>query len=623
MIAAIWPINARILGGKRIPDFFRLFALFCLCQTLPVLAQENLPIRQVRFLGNESIPESELREQLGQKDVRGFSRLLFWQPGDDFSGTVLKQDLQRLQNTYQRQGFLQARIESEKIISSDGESVDLLFRIDEGQPVLVDSVAFVISPADSHATVLLMAFDRKKMRLHPPMRFRDDEFETDHISLARYFSAAGYPFVKIHPLFSVDSTRQHVRIVYRIDTGVQCRFGPVRVIDNRYVATSSILKQIAFQSGELVSDEKLHKSQKQIYQLGLFNFVVLRLLQEELNGTTLPVEVRVREAQRLTVKWGVGYGREEQFRTFIDITRLAVLGRDRRIRLILRHSSLEPYHANLSWIKPAVILPSISLVINPFVRREKEPGFTIDRLGSAFTLQSRIAEQTDASLKYSFEQDRLSLSSLMRREALDDIEAKLYNKSTIEFGFFSDRSSPVFNPSRGYSLGCTAALSGVGLDSDFHYLRSLVDFRRYRSFADRWIWAMRLKIGAIQPIWGDSITPIEERFYAGGSTSIRGWSRSRLGPSGQNNEPLGGNSVAEMSQECRFPIWGQLSGVAFIEGGNVWTLSFAFPLDELQYAAGCGLRLNTPIGPIRLDFGTPVFTGRRPWQVFLSFGQAF
>ncbi|MBN1542268.1 BamA/TamA family outer membrane protein, partial [candidate division KSB1 bacterium] len=131
------------------------------------------------------------------------------------------------------------------------------------------------------------------------------------------------------------------------------------------------------------------------------------------------------------------------------------------------------------------------------------------------------------------------------------------------------------------------------------------------------------KAGVMQPIWGATLTPIEERFYAGGSTSIRGWSRSQLGPLGRSGEPLGGNSLFEFSQEWRFPIHGNLSGVFFFEGGNVWSLCLTLPLTDLRYAAGCGLRFSTPIGPIRLDFATPALEGSQPWQIYLSFGQAF
>ncbi|MBN1541670.1 BamA/TamA family outer membrane protein, partial [candidate division KSB1 bacterium] len=442
--------------------------------------QEAYRVDRIHFTGNRTIKDDELREQLEQKDRRGLSRLLFWKKGDTFNRQLVDRDIDHLERFYQREGFLQVGIQSEIQIFDDKEAVTLVFRIDEGEPARIDSIAFVLVRADSASQACLQAFDRDKFLLSVSDRFRDSAFEVDRSVLAGHFSGRGYPFVKVSPEFQLDTAgRPRVGIIYQIDSGPLCYFGSTRVVGNRFVSESPILKQLAFREGERFSNRRLLQSQKQVYQLGLFHYVVVRVVREELEQGVLPVEVQVREAPRLTFKYGVGYGREEQFRTFVDITRLALFGQDLRFRLFLRHSSLEPYHVNATWTKPAFLFPRTSLSINPFIRREREPGFTIDRIGSNFGLQNRMDDRTDLSFKYAFEQDRLSLSSSMRRDALKDLDITLYNKSTIEFGFFSDRSQPVFYPSRGYFVGWTAALSGIGFRSDFHYWRSLLEWRRY------------------------------------------------------------------------------------------------------------------------------------------------
>ena len=72
----------------------------------------------------------------------------------------------------------------------------------------------------------------------------------------------------------------------------------------------------------------------------------------------------------------------------------------------------------------------------------------------------------------------------------------------------------------------------------------------------------------MKPIWGNEITPIEERFFSGGSMSVRGWQRSLLGPKNAENEPIGGNSLLEGSTELRYPIWNIFSGAVFLDFGN-------------------------------------------------------
>jgi outer membrane protein insertion porin family len=124
---------------------------------------------------------------------------------------------------------------------------------------------------------------------------------------------------------------------------------------------------------------------------------------------------------------------------------------------------------------------------------------------------------------------------------------------------------------------------------------------------------------------GDStgFIPVEDRFYSGGSNSVRGWNRSELGPKRESSTPLGGKSIIEANLELRQHLFWRLSGVAFIDAGNVQRNSFEYKLNELAYAVGGGLRVETPIGPIRFDVGFPVWNEKRSPQFFISVGQAF
>jgi len=124
----------------------------------------------------------------------------------------------------------------------------------------------------------------------------------------------------------------------------------------------------------------------------------------------------------------------------------------------------------------------------------------------------------------------------------------------------------------------------------------------------------------MEPIRGDRITPLEERFYAGGSNSIRGWAHARISPQSDDGELMGGNSYQENSLELRFPIWNILSGVIFSDFGNVWKEPYYVRLNDLKYAVGTGLRIKTPIGPVRVDGAV---SEDKDYQFFVSLGQAF
>jgi outer membrane translocation and assembly module TamA len=143
-----------------------------------------------------------------------------------------------------------------------------------------------------------------------------------------------------------------------------------------------------------------------------------------------------------------------------------------------------------------------------------------------------------------------------------------------------------------------------------------------------------VQFGYIEP--EDSLPtriPFSKKFFLGGATSIRGWGRYEVSPLGGRGLPIGGNALAAFTSEVRFKVKGNLGGVVFLDGGNVWPTRGDVDLGDLHYAAGIGLRYRTPVGPLRLDFGQQLNrieglqVGQNPesrhWRLHFSIGQAF
>ncbi|HYS78217.1 MAG TPA: BamA/TamA family outer membrane protein, partial [Candidatus Dormibacteraeota bacterium] len=111
----------------------------------------------------------------------------------------------------------------------------------------------------------------------------------------------------------------------------------------------------------------------------------------------------------------------------------------------------------------------------------------------------------------------------------------------------------------------------------------------------------------------------------GGDTTVRGFARDHLGPLDASGDPIGGEGLFIVNEELRFPIVGSLGGVLFVDAGNVYRTLDEFDVTRLRRVAGAGLRLATPIGPFRLEYGA--LLDRKPdearGQVFFSIGQAF
>jgi outer membrane translocation and assembly module TamA len=131
----------------------------------------------------------------------------------------------------------------------------------------------------------------------------------------------------------------------------------------------------------------------------------------------------------------------------------------------------------------------------------------------------------------------------------------------------------------------------------------------------------------------EGAVPFFKRYFLGGAQTLRGWGRFQVSPLSGAGLPIGGHTLTNFSTELRFPVWSQLSGVLFLDGGNVWTSPWDFNVNDLRYNVGPGIRYNTPIGPIRADFGYQVnpipnllVNGEpepRRFRFHISIGQAF
>jgi outer membrane protein insertion porin family len=387
-----------------------------------------------------------------------------------------------------------------------------------------------------------------------------------------------------------------------------------------------------------------------VYRLELFQFVNIRALAEGQNGNQIPIEVRVSEAPLYTLKVGAGYGSEELFRATLYFRRRNFLGGARRLEAELKYSDIEPGKIQLRLFQPHFFDPRTTLIFSPFYLREvpkvvihtatgdslgnvktttsREPIYSLRSAGVELTALRQINWRTSGYLRYRLENAKVTPGTAP--DTTVEIPQS-YRKATWGFGWFYNSSWPLFSPERGRYNSLQIDYSGplsewFFLHAEFHYVKPVVEMRWYRKVMPRLVIANRLKIGTIE-VLDDSLNfvPVEERFYAGGSASVRGWQRSQLGPQATGT-PVGGQSLLEGSAEGRFKIVGSFGTALFLDFGNVWSTTLTYKLNELYYGAGIGWRYETPIGPIRFDAAYKLNRQEfdtQGWEFYTSVGQAF
>jgi len=607
---------------KNIVPIILILFLLCDCFTA-FAAADNLKIKGINFTGNTTFPAKTLKKIIQMKEKNFFSKLLFWKGNNYFYESILHNDINRLVDFYHKEGFTHVQISSRRNIDQLKNNIVLTFVIVENNPVLVNTIDIQLT-SDNQVTDLAnltISKVKPKLNLMSGNRFRDAYYTRDKEIIINHFINSGFPYIELTTDLNVSNN--NVKILYITNPGPLCTFDSTNIFGNNKTPAEKIKNQVAYKNNDHFSQELLQDTQRQIFALGVFQYVSVNAGLDSNKQNKIPVEIRLKESPRFRTKIGVGFGKEDKFRVSTDILKLGFLGNIKRINVYARHSYLEPYNFSVKWIHPAFPGPNTTMTIEPFLKKEREPGYKIRRIGGNISFQKNISTFTDGFLNYSLEQDNLFVSKQSIEEALNKRDISLYNKSSITLGLIRDTSQPLFTPVRGLYSSVTFTLSGLGFQSDYHFYRILLETRKYQRLANSLIWATKFKIGLIEPTRMGEVTPIEERYYAGGSNSIRGWRRSDIGPKNSNGEPIGGNSYLEASLELRHPIWEKLSGVLFLDFGNVWSKEFDYNINKLHYAVGTGLRFSTPIGPLRFDVSTPVFERERKLQFHISAGQAF
>lgn len=602
-----------------------LIGIFLLLLALPGIGQEDLRISKVRFKGNSAFPNSRLKDEISMEAGSWIKEKIFGKEPVYYSQELFDDDIKRLRNFYQKEGYLGVKFQAAQVRVTKKNKVEITFLIDEGKPILVSKLSFLVDSTYSLSEVLRFMEERSiqlQMQTSPDSRFRDESVLNDKRIIADAFYDKGYPYTQVEQKLSVDTLTRSTAVDWHINRGPQSYFGTTTVTGNSRVPTKSIMRQMAYKKGELWSQKKIETSQKQIYNQGNYRVASVRTQLESNMTDTVPMQIQITEAPRWTVRFGAGYGREDKFRAFTDVQYLSFITHTGRLNLYAKHSGLEPYNLYLKFSQPSFLFPFNTLVINPFMQREDEPGYKLDKRGYNITFVQNFSEELNTSIGFVYEDVEVDTSNVVTPKRSQDIES-IYKKTGIVIGGIYNNADPILDPVQGYAISFNTKTNDIFFSGEMPFFRFLTEFKSYFGLQRGVVLGLKAKIGGIKRTDDDPFIPVEERFFAGGSHSVRGWSRSNLGPKDEFGVPVGGNSLLEGSLEFRFDVGRKMKFTLFTDCGNVWTNSFHYRLNDLHYAAGAGLKIKTPIGPAGIDFARPIFDSEDKWQFHFNIGHSF
>jgi outer membrane protein assembly complex protein YaeT len=609
----------------------------------------GVAVSDISFEGIRAVSEGQIKSIL----ATGESSVLPWGSKRYFSRQQFEADLKRVQAFYADRGYPDARVKSFDVqLSPDQSKVKIRILIDEGEPVRAERITlqgFEALPDEHEATLT------ERLPLKPGAALDRALLQASREAALDELRDHGYPYATVRVLEAAGSSERVRTITLQGEPGQIAHFGPIEISGNTSVDDNIVRRQLWFRPGQLFQQNKLRESQRRLYALELFQFVNVEPVGLENQSAELPTRVTVVEGKHRKVNLTLGYGSEERARAEIDWRHVNFFGGARTAGVLARYSSLDG-GVRLNFTQPYVFSPRHSLNLSGQAWKSAEPAFDLMTTGgrATFTRQfGRLGDRilgrrptTTAALTYTNEWEDYTISDEALNDPTfrDDLIALGLDPETgqgsgrmssISIDGAHNTTGNLLNATRGYVATLHLEKAGGWLGGDFDYFELTAEGRYYYTIGSRVVVAVRARAGSIDAAGADPdvLVPFFKRYFLGGATNLRGWGRFEVSPLGGDGEPIGGHTFANFSTEARVPIVGKLSGVLFLDGGNVWTDEWDFNFNDMRYDMGPGLRYDTPIGPFRIDVGFQlnpipglIINGEeqgRPFRIHFSIGQAF
>ena len=427
----------------------------------------------------------------------------------------------------------------------------------------------------------------------------------------------GYAFAKADKLGAViDPDRKLMDVTLPVTTGPIVHMGEFAIVGADHVDQRFLRRRVLFRPGDRYHPDVMDKTRQSLIDTNLFSTVAV---DQQLDATgRIPITYTVTERKPRSIGAGAGYATDEGPIVSFFWEHRNFLGAGEKFESDLYFSPLRQ-ELSTNFIKPDVGGRTHNLLAGTSVKAEDTDAYESKSVGAGVAIERPLwSDRVTGSLGVAYR-----LAKIKPKEEEEASFGLLSLPGTIKM----DYSDNLLDPTKGWRLNFLAAPYTDTLNAGASFLKSQAVATTYVRLTDsaQYILALRGNLGSIAGASRDDI-PADERFYAGGGGSIRGYGYQLAGPLNDDNDPVGGRSLIEFSGELRYRMTDTIGLVYFIDGGTVADSALPSLEERLFIGTGPGLRYSTPIGPLRLDLGVPL--DRRPAvddivQIYVSIGQAF
>ncbi|ABB32582.1 outer membrane protein assembly complex, YaeT protein [Geobacter metallireducens RCH3] len=555
---------------------------------------EKVLIKAIRFEGNKAFPDKKLRGVMETKE----KWFLSWLTGaGTYKDEVLKNDVNLIADLYFNNGYVNVKVgEPDVKVLEDRSGLAVTIGITEGDQYKTGSIGFKGDLLEKEDVLGL------GLRVKTGETFNRANLRADVLALTDLYADKGYAFTNVTPLSKINADKKTVDITFDFEKGEKVFIDRINVIGNTKTRDKVLRREIKLVEGDAYSSTGLKKSKQSLMNLGFFEEVNIATAKGSADNK-LDVNVEVKEKPTGTFSIGAGYSSLDGLIGQGSVSQGNFLGLGLKANLaasIGGKSSTynvgltDPYFLDTRWTVGADIY-----------RTERDYlDFTRRATGGDIKAGYPLSDTMRTLWMYKYEDKKIFDVNVSSEDIIPETTS---TTSSITASLTRDTTDYRLDPTTGMVNNISIEVAGLGGTSRF--IRYFGDTSLF--FPMKWstVLSLRGALGYIQGIGKD--VPIDERFFAGGINTIRGYEGRSISPYKRTSTGeaafIGGDKEAVFNLEYTFPLLKDagLKGVAFFDAGNVYdTGDTMFSSFRMSY--GAGIRWVSPLGPLRLEYGIPI-----------------
>jgi len=577
--------------------------------TFTMVEGDAAKINEIRILGAKAFSESTL---LGLLEQTTSGWLTWYTKNDRYSRAKLNADLETLRAYYTNRGYLEFTIESAQVtISPDKQDITITITIREGQPYTVTAVKLegdYLGKEDEF---------RQAVRIRPGEAFRSEDVAETVRRFNDLYGRYGYAFARIEPRPDIDRASGQVVVVLQAEPQRRVYVRRINVSGNTRTRDEVVRREFRQFESAWYDGARIKLSRDRVDRLGFFKEVAVETNEVSSSPDQVDLTVNVAEKPTGNLLIGAGYSSAERLSLTASIKQENVFGSGNYLGIELNTGRT---HRTLvfSTVDPYFTIDGISRAIDVFYRtsrplNEQGEEYQLATPGAAVRFGVPFSEFDTVFFGVGIEQTDIRGPSRIPNQYFRYRE--LYGaKSTavpLTIGWSRDERDSALTPTKGRLQRVNLEASAAG---DVKYLRANLQYQQYVPITNKITLGLNAEVGLGTSL-DDRPFPVFKNFYGGGLGSVRVFEQGSLGAVDNAGTYVGGNRKFNVNAELYLPVPGtgtdkSLRIFGFTDAGNVWNSGdTAFLRGPVRVSAGIGLSWISPVGPLKLSWGTPVKTG--------------